>query len=99
MRIDARKLKARIPPGSFYALELPGMPPPKRDEGWTNGGLCPFHDDRHSGNFRVNLDTGAFTCFACGAKGSDVIAFVQLRDGLSFPEALRALADAWGVPP
>jgi DNA primase len=45
----------------------------------------------------VNLDTGAFRCFSCGARGADVITFVQLRHGLSFPDALRALSDAWGV--
>ena len=28
-------------------------------------GLCPFHDDRES-SFSVNLQTGQYTCFACG---------------------------------
>lgn len=86
-----------IRPVDFYRLEIPTMPPPKRPTGWADGGLCPFHDDRRRGNFRVNLDTGGFRCFACGAKGSDIIAFVQMRHGLNFRDALRELADAWGI--
>ncbi len=97
MFVNAGGVKAAIPPGEFYRLEGEGMPIPKRDAGWTDGGLCPFHPDRRRGNFRVHLDTGAFCCFACGAKGPDVIAFVRLRDGLSFRGALETLADVWGV--
>ena len=93
---DAAAIKGAVPPLAFYRAELPGTPAPKRDHGWVSGGLCPFHDDAHKGNFRVNTSTGAFCCFACGAKGGDVITFTQLRHGLSFPDALKAIADAWG---
>lgn len=95
--LDVAGVKAAVRPAEFYRMELPTMPPPKRVDGWVDGGLCPFHEDRHRGNFRVNLTTGAFTCFACGAKGRDVLAFVQLRDALTFPESVRAVAEAWGV--
>lgn len=91
-----QNVKDGIPPESFYRAELPTMPPPK-GTGWHDGGLCVFHDDKHAGSFRVNLETGGFKCFACGAKGADIIAFIQLRDGLSFPDALRQLSDDWGV--
>jgi DNA primase len=94
---NAAKVKAAVSPLDFYRVELPGMPPPKSESGWVDGGLCPFHDDKHKGNFRVNLDTGAFTCFACGAKGSDIISFAQLRHALSFRDALKAVAESWGV--
>lgn len=97
MSRDAAVLKASIPPAEFYRLENDRMPEPRRESGWVDGGLCPFHHDRHTGNFRVNLDTGAFVCFACGAKGPDVIAFLRMRDGLTFPDAVDALAGAWGV--
>ena len=30
---------------------------------------CPFHDDR-TPSFNVNLDTGLYNCFGCGAKGN-----------------------------
>ena len=95
--MTAETVKASISPRDFYRTELPGMPAPKREHGWTDGGLCPFHDDKHRGNFRVNLDTGAFCCFACGTKGADAISFVQTRHSLSFPDALKALADTWGI--
>lgn len=99
MKTNVRLLenvKAYIPPAEFYRAELPTMPPP-RGAGWRDGGLCVFHADNHAGSFRVNLDSGGFCCFSCGAKGADIIAFIQLRDGLSFPEALNKLANEWGV--
>lgn len=94
---DAACVKAAISPWEFYRAELPTMPPPKRDTGWVDGGLCPFHDDHHKGSFRLNLDTGGFTCFSCGTKGSDVIAFTQRRHSVSFRDALAMLCDAWWV--
>ena len=89
-------VKGSIPPADFYRAELQTMPPP-RGGGWRDGGLCPFHADKTAGSFRVNLETGAFTCFSCGSKGADIIAFTQQRDGLSFPEALRKLSEDWGI--
>ena len=94
-RLDAARIKYAIPPLSFFANELPGMPMPKATSGWTCGGRCPFHDDHRAGSFRVNLDTGAFVCFSCGTKGGDIISFVQLRHALSFASALEALAGEW----
>ena len=91
-----QNVKGGIPPADFYRAELSTMPAP-RGGGWREGGLCPFHDDNHTGSFRVNLDTGGFKCFSCGANGADIVAFIQLRDGLSFPEALRQLSDDWWV--
>ncbi len=96
-RLDAGRVKAAIAPLDFYRHELPNMPEPRRASGWVDGGLCPFHDDARSGSFRLNLDTGAFTCFSCGARGGDIIAFVRLRRGLSFPDALARAASEWRV--
>jgi hypothetical protein len=95
-RPNAETIKAAIQPRAFYVSELPSMPP-ARGALWVDGGLCPFHADGRAGSFRVNLETGAFTCFACGAKGGDIVAFVQRRDGLSFADALAKLADDWGL--
>ena len=58
-------------------------------------GLCPFHDD-HKPSFNVNPAKQIFKCFACGA-GGDVVKFVQMREGLSFPQALQRLADRAGI--
>jgi hypothetical protein len=89
--MDVSILKILARPEVFYQTELPAMPAPRREHGWTSGGLCPFHADRHAGSFYVHLDSGAFKCHACGAGGGDVIAFVRLRDGLSFPDACAYL--------
>jgi DNA primase len=58
-------------------------------------GLCPFHDD-HRPSFNVNPGKQIFKCFACGA-GGDVVKFIQMRENLSFPQALRRLADRAGI--
>jgi DNA primase len=58
-------------------------------------GLCPFHDD-HRPSFNVNPSKQIFKCFACGA-GGDVVKFVQMRENLSFPQALQRLADRAGI--
>lgn len=93
---NATVIKSAISPAEFFQFELPAMPPP-RGGGWRDGGLCPFHPDNRAGSFRVNLETGAFTCFACGTKGADIIAFIQQRDSISFPEAVRKLSNEWGL--
>ena len=58
-------------------------------------GLCPFHDD-HRPSFNVNPAKQIFKCFACGA-GGDVVKFIQMRENLSFPQALQRLADRAGI--
>ena len=58
-------------------------------------GLCPFHDD-HSPSFNVSPTKQIFKCFACGA-GGDVIKFIQMRENLTFPQALQRLADRAGI--
>ena len=58
-------------------------------------GLCPFHDD-HRPSMNVNAAKQIFKCFACGAGGG-VFTFVQMRENLTFPQALRRLADRAGI--
>ncbi|MBF0213604.1 MAG: hypothetical protein HQM00_08575 [Magnetococcales bacterium] len=95
-RLDAESIKRDLAPCDFYRAELPTMPPPKRF-GWADGGLCPFHNDNRPGSFRVNLESGGFKCFACASSGGDIIKFLMLRDGLEFSEALKTLAEEWGL--
>ena len=63
--------------------------------GKTLFGLCPFHQEK-TGSFAVSREAGLFHCFGCGA-GGDVIGFVVRFHQLSFPEALRRLADRAGL--
>ena len=58
-------------------------------------GLCPFHDD-HRPSFNVNVAKQIFKCFACGA-GGDVFKFVQMRENLTFPQAIERLAERAGI--
>lgn len=58
-------------------------------------GLCPFHQD-HKPSLYVNPVKQIFKCFACGA-GGDVFKFLQLRENLTFPEAIQRLADRAGI--
>ena len=39
------------------------------NEGTERQALCPFHKDTNP-SFSVNIETGAYICFACGAKGN-----------------------------
>jgi len=58
-------------------------------------GLCPFHDD-HRPSMNVNGAKQIFKCFACGA-GGDVFKFVQMRENLTFPQAIERLAERVGI--
>ncbi|MCP4251357.1 MAG: DNA primase [bacterium] len=58
-------------------------------------GLCPFHREK-TPSFHVIPDKLIFHCFGCKA-GGDAFKFVQLREGLSFGEAVRFLADRAGI--
>ena len=58
-------------------------------------GLCCFHDDEHP-SLSVNIQTGLFHCFSCGAKG-DVFAFYQKRNNVDFPTASQEIAEMTGT--
>ena len=66
-----------------------------RRAGRSYKGLCPFHTEK-TPSFTVTPDRQIWHCFGC-SKGGDVFAFVMELDKLTFPEALRALADRAGI--
>jgi DNA primase len=66
----------------------------KTGKNWT--GLCPFHSEK-TPSFSVNTEKQIFHCFGCGA-GGDAFKFLELQEGLNFPEAVRALAEKSGIP-
>lgn len=59
-------------------------------------GLCPFHAEK-TPSFTVNPEKQIYHCFGCGA-GGDVFSFVERQEGLSFPDAVRRLAERAGMP-
>ena len=71
--------------GSYIALKRSGS-------GYQ--GLCPFHNEK-TPSFHVNPQLQIYKCFGC-QKGGNVITFVMEYENVSFPEALRILADRSG---
>ena len=59
-------------------------------------GLCPFHSEK-TPSFSVHATRQFFHCFGCQASG-DVFSFVQKIENVTFPEAVRAVAQKLGVP-
>ncbi len=57
-------------------------------------GLCPFHSEK-TPSFTVYGDH--YHCFGCGASG-DIITFVMQTEGMTYPDAVRSLADRAGIP-
>jgi len=66
-----------------------------KKSGKNHIGLCPFNDDNNP-SMHVNDEKGFFHCFSCGA-GGDVFGFLMRYSNISFPEALKELAQKAGV--
>ena len=70
------------------------VPLKKKGQNWW--APCPFHEEK-TASFSVSPGKGMFKCFGCG-KGGNVFTFVMELEGLSFPEAVKVVADKAGVP-
>ena len=66
-----------------------------RRSGANMFGLCPFHGEK-TASFSVAPDKGIYYCFGCH-KGGGVINFQMEVEGLSYPDAVRALAKRVGM--
>ncbi len=64
---------------------------PLKRSGRTLKALCPFHQEK-TASFIVHPEKQIFHCFGCGV-GGNVISFVMKYEKVTFPEALRSLAD------
>ena len=58
-------------------------------------GLCPFHGEK-TASFSVSPDKGIYYCFGCH-KGGGAVNFMMEVEGLSYPDAVRALAKRAGM--
>ncbi|OGV48943.1 MAG: hypothetical protein A3F46_06860 [Legionellales bacterium RIFCSPHIGHO2_12_FULL_42_9] len=76
-------------PAAYYSQEIPNL---KIKSEWAQTHCC-FHDDSNP-SLSLNMKSGHFRCFGCGAKGGDIIAFHMLRYGLTFIEAVNYFG-AW----
>jgi DNA primase len=66
----------------------------KTGQNWV--GLCPFHTEK-SPSFTVSPGKQVYHCFGCGA-GGDIIGFLIKIDGVTFPQAIKLLAERLGIP-
>jgi DNA primase len=73
--------------GDYVALKKAGAQ--------NYSGLCPFHKEK-SPSFSVHATRQFYHCFGCGVSG-DVFSFVQKIENITFPEAVRAVAQKLGV--
>lgn len=90
--IDAAKIEDVV--GDFVTLRKAGV---------NLTGICPFHDDRHDGNFIVRPSTiseknggNTFRCFVCDARGSSV-QFLMNAEHMTFPDAIRYLGKKYNI--
>ena len=90
--IDRAKIEDVV--GEFVTLRKAGV---------NMTGLCPFHDDKHDGNFIVRPSTiseknhgNTYRCFVCDAKGGPV-QFLMNAERMTFPDAIRWLGRKYCV--
>ncbi len=69
---------------------------PLKRAGASYKGLCPFHAEK-TPSFVVHREKGFFNCFGCGV-GGDVFKFLELHEKIGFQDAVRQLAQRFGVP-
>ena len=86
----AEEIKAKLP-----VEEIVGSYVPLKKAGRIFKGLCPFHNEK-SPSFTVSPDRGIYKCFGCG-EGGDIFEFIMKMEGVTFPEAMRLLADKANV--
>ena len=67
-----------------------------RKSGTEWEGLCPFHEDRHLGSFKVSPKKNICSCFSCGAF-YDPVGFIMAIEHIEYPDALMKLAKKFGV--
>lgn len=58
-------------------------------------GLCPFHHEK-TPSFTVDDKKQLFHCFGCG-QGGDVVSFIMQKEGLSYVDSMKFLANKAGV--
>lgn len=75
----------------YYSTLFPFLRAHSKSE-WVSVRCC-FHQDRNP-SLRLNVHSGAFRCFGCGACGADVLAFHMQHNNMSFVAAVTFFG-AW----
>lgn len=90
-RVQLDEIKARIDLGELVASYGYNV----RRAGSSLKCCCPFHNEK-TPSFVINQNEGYYHCFGCGESGT-AFTFVCREEGLTFPEAVRKLAEKTGV--
>jgi len=91
---DARSAKEEIRRASDI-VQVIGQYVQLKKAGKNYMGLCPFHAEK-APSFTVSPDRQMFHCFGC-KKGGDIFAFWMEYHGVTFPEALKDLAERYNI--
>jgi DNA primase len=76
-------------------LEIVGQFVRLKRRGANHIANCPFHSEK-TPSFYVSGAKGIYKCFGCG-KGGNVVTFIQDHEKLTYPEAIRWLADYYKI--
>jgi DNA primase len=77
-------------------VELASQYTTLKKAGRRHVGLCPFHSEK-TPSFTLDDEKQLFHCFGCGT-GGDVFTLIMEKENLSFPEAVRYLAEKYNIP-
>lgn len=67
-----------------------------RKKGINYQALCPFHEDKHLGNFIISPRKNMCYCFSCG-KGGDAVYYLMEAQRMTYPDAMRYLGRKYGI--
>ncbi len=87
-RQEVDDLKAHVDLAEL--IRQSGLDLKKKGKNWL--GRCPFHDDETAS---LSVNGLLWKCFACEA-GGDALSWLQLKEKLTFPEALSRLCELAG---
>lgn len=85
---DIQKVRDATDLVSVVSERVPDLKPRGSTEHW---GCCPIHHEK-TPSFKVDSAEQFWHCFGCGA-GGDVFGFLMKLDGITFPEAVKRLAE------
>lgn len=89
---QVEQIRQAIDPLDIIKEAVPSL----KSSGQRWKGNCPFHNER-TPSFFFMPEKGLWHCFGSCQEGGDIFKFVMKYDNLTFPEALRKLADKAGI--
>lgn len=90
--MDKQQVLSRLDKRNYFKQYLPDLKENGRSQAMAK---CLWHDDRNP-SLSVNLDSGLYHCFACGASG-DLVNFHMTQNGMDFETALADLCRVAGI--